>query len=258
MSNNYAVFTIDVEKPYPDAEKGVYDYLKIFEKTGIKATFFVTGDVAIENPDIVRAIAKEGHEVASHGFDHPYIDKPVGQRTPFFTELTASDRRNYVQLSKKVLQDLGGDPKGFRAPWLRVNTTSLHDIANYFDYDSSLTGKTKNTVDLPADLKEIYITAIPGLGAPASTSLYLGRIPKFIFTSLLQLSRSEPLVIYGHSFDFIKCFTHLYTSWIKRWWYFSRCAPDNIKNVTDLIVFLQNHGIKFVPAYTVGSKTKGT
>ena len=37
---------------------------------GIRATFFVLGQVAEDNPALVRAIHGAGHEVASHGWDH--------------------------------------------------------------------------------------------------------------------------------------------------------------------------------------------
>jgi peptidoglycan/xylan/chitin deacetylase (PgdA/CDA1 family) len=37
---------------------------------GIRATFFIVGQIAESNPALVRAIHNAGHEVASHGWDH--------------------------------------------------------------------------------------------------------------------------------------------------------------------------------------------
>ena len=36
---------------------------------GIKATFFVVGEIAISHPNLVRDIHRSGHDVASHGWD---------------------------------------------------------------------------------------------------------------------------------------------------------------------------------------------
>src|SRR3954463_16643149 len=40
-----------------------------------KATFFVLGHVAERHPQLVRAIAVAGHEVASHGDQHQRVDR---------------------------------------------------------------------------------------------------------------------------------------------------------------------------------------
>src|SRR5262245_46235904 len=36
----------------------------------LRATFFVVGQLARDQPELVRAIHRAGHEVASHGWDH--------------------------------------------------------------------------------------------------------------------------------------------------------------------------------------------
>src|SRR3954462_6747832 len=45
--------------------------LEIFNESGLRATFFVLGWVAERFPWLVRAIAAEGHEIASPGDGHP-------------------------------------------------------------------------------------------------------------------------------------------------------------------------------------------
>ena len=40
------------------------------EEREIKATFFVVGQVVRRDPELVRALHRAGHEVASHGWDH--------------------------------------------------------------------------------------------------------------------------------------------------------------------------------------------
>ncbi|HZU35115.1 MAG TPA: polysaccharide deacetylase family protein, partial [Gemmataceae bacterium] len=37
---------------------------------GIRATFFVVGEIAQDNPSLIRAMHTAGHEVACHSWDH--------------------------------------------------------------------------------------------------------------------------------------------------------------------------------------------
>jgi len=52
--------------------------LELFDDFGIRATFFVLGCVAEAMPEIVREIARRGHEVASGGYWH----RTIRQMTP--------------------------------------------------------------------------------------------------------------------------------------------------------------------------------
>src|SRR4051794_5124150 len=47
--------------------------LEIFNESGLRATFFVLGSVAKRFPRLVRAIAAEGHEIASPGYGHRLV-----------------------------------------------------------------------------------------------------------------------------------------------------------------------------------------
>lgn len=80
--------------------------LQLFADADVKATFFTLGWVAERYPSLIRRIAEQGHEVASHGCDH----KRVFQMTP---EAFAAD----IALSRKQLEDAGGTAvTGYRAP----------------------------------------------------------------------------------------------------------------------------------------------
>lgn len=41
-----------------------------FEKYGGRATFFMLGQNADLNPDLVKEVYKRGHEVGNHSWDH--------------------------------------------------------------------------------------------------------------------------------------------------------------------------------------------
>ena len=87
-------------------ERNVERILAMLDECGARATFFTLGWIAERYPDIVRAIANAGHEIASHGYGHERVSDL--QPDTFFDDI---DR------AKKILEDLSGAPvKGYRAP----------------------------------------------------------------------------------------------------------------------------------------------
>jgi peptidoglycan/xylan/chitin deacetylase (PgdA/CDA1 family) len=62
--------TVDVEEDCPPMltstrgmEEGLPKLLDLFKKEGVKATFFVTGTMAEQYPDLIYRIPREGHEL---------------------------------------------------------------------------------------------------------------------------------------------------------------------------------------------------
>lgn len=51
------------------------EVLDLFKKHGIKATFFVLGSRAQTYPEIISRMAKEGHDVGNHTWDHASLTK---------------------------------------------------------------------------------------------------------------------------------------------------------------------------------------
>jgi polysaccharide deacetylase family protein (PEP-CTERM system associated) len=92
---------------YPGrVERNMDRVLGLLDRHGVKTTFFTLGWVAERFPNIVRAIAAGGHEVASHGYSHTRVH----HQTPV-------EFREDVIRSKKLLEDLCGQPVlGYRAP----------------------------------------------------------------------------------------------------------------------------------------------
>ncbi len=86
--------------------RNVTALLELLSQHNASATFFVLGWVAERQPEVVRAIARAGHEVASHGWDHRRV-----------TQQTAEEFRDSVRRTKAALEALTGSPVlGFRAP----------------------------------------------------------------------------------------------------------------------------------------------
>lgn len=107
--------------------------LAILRETGTKATFFVLGWVAERQPELVREIVAEGHELATHGYDHQLIYR----QTP--AEFAADVARSLAALGGTAI---GGTPLGYRAPAFSITKESLwaldvlRDLG--FRYDSSI------------------------------------------------------------------------------------------------------------------------
>jgi polysaccharide deacetylase family protein (PEP-CTERM system associated) len=98
----------------------------------VKATFFVLGEVGAAHPGIVRKIAREGHEVACHGYDHTLVSR----RSP-------DEFRAEIRQAKAVLEDVGGQPViGYRAPSFSIGAAQRWAYAilaeEGFRYDSSV------------------------------------------------------------------------------------------------------------------------
>jgi polysaccharide deacetylase family protein (PEP-CTERM system associated) len=80
--------------------------LDLLARHEARATFFVLGWVAERHPEMVRSVARAGHEVASHGWDHARV---IEQCPKAF--------RDSIRRTKYELEDLTGAPVlGFRAP----------------------------------------------------------------------------------------------------------------------------------------------
>lgn len=45
-------------------------YLDVLDGLGVRATFFLVGELCAAHPELVRAIADRGHELAGHGYTH--------------------------------------------------------------------------------------------------------------------------------------------------------------------------------------------
>ena len=91
-------------------ERNTERMLDILGETTARATFFVLGWVAKRHPHLARRIVGEGHELASHGFDHLRADCQ-----------TRDEFRNDVRRSKQLLEDVGGVPvRGYRAPTFSI------------------------------------------------------------------------------------------------------------------------------------------
>ena len=100
----------------PHRVEGCVDrILGLFSQHNVKGTFFTLGWIAARYPAMVRRIVSEGHELASHGWEHVRV-----------TEQSRSEFRADVTRAKSVLEDTGGCPVlGYRAASYSIGTRNL-------------------------------------------------------------------------------------------------------------------------------------
>ena len=80
--------------------------LKALKKRGVKATFFLLGMQAEKFPEVVKKMAKDGHELGNHTWAHATI-----------TGLSDKDYKETLKKTNDVIEDLTGKRPGlFRPP----------------------------------------------------------------------------------------------------------------------------------------------
>ena len=186
--------------------------LDLLARHDARGTFFVLGCVAERHPDVVRAIARAGHEVASHGWDH----RRVTQQSP--DEFRASVRR-----TKTALEALAGAPViGFRAPSFSIVAGREWALDILVEeghrYDSSLFPVRRPGYGYPAGLREPHwldrgagrLAEIPpatlriaGLNLPAAGGAYFRLFPYALVRAALKSCerRGVPGTFYIHPWE---------------------------------------------------------
>ncbi|MCA9521681.1 MAG: polysaccharide deacetylase family protein [Myxococcales bacterium] len=113
-------------------ERAVPRFLELFERCGVKATFFIVAQ-DLERGDNwaqARALVEAGHEIGNHTFTHPYdlIHRPA-------EEIFSETKRAHV-----VLSELNAGPiVGFRAPGYNVSPAVYKALTRLgYVYDSSI------------------------------------------------------------------------------------------------------------------------
>lgn len=113
-------------------EENTERILDRLSEANVKATFFVLGWVAAQCPQLIKRIAAEGHEVASHGFSHRRV-----------CHQSREEFRNDIRKSKDLLEDLTGHlVLGYRAPSYSISPECFwafdEILAAGYSYDSSI------------------------------------------------------------------------------------------------------------------------
>ena len=150
-------------------ERNVQLILEMLNEEGAKATFFTLGWIAERYPKLVRLIAAEGHELASHGYAH----ERASAQTP---DAFLAD----IKLAKVVLEDIAScQVNGYRAPSFSIGQSNpwAHaciEEAGYI-YSSSVYPVKHDHYGVPDAPRFPYVVGRELVEIPISTVRRLGR-----------------------------------------------------------------------------------
>jgi len=215
---NHIALTVDLEDwyhglglppLYPQVERDTDWILETFAQTGVHATFFVLGEVAIQYPNLVKKIAELGHEIGFHGCNHEFLKK-IGPK----------QFANHLAKWLPWLEDLIGQPiSGFRAPFFSVTphthwalpilaqTNLLYDASIYPSYNDRY-GWPHAPVT-PVRLADTHLVLFPVpllhplLPIAFSGGAYLRMLPWHLieYGFMKQEVKQEPGMIYFHPWE---------------------------------------------------------
>jgi len=182
-----------------------------FARAGVTATFFTLGWVAERFPALIRRIVAEGHELASHGWDHTRAD--------------AQDPETFradVRRARLALEDLGGTAvTGYRAATFSIGARNMWAFPilrqEGYRYSSSINPIRHDLYGMPdaprvpfrpsADgVIEIPMTTVRLFGRnwPCSGGGYFRLLPTPLYRAgLTRVNRHErqPGIFYFHPWE---------------------------------------------------------
>jgi len=223
------IMTIDVEDWYqsqdfnldrskwgdfePRVEYSTKVLLDILDKYNTRATFFILGYIALNNPQLVKEIASRGHEIGSHGMWHKMVSRQ-----------TRDEFRHELLYSKKSLEDITGQQiKMFRAPTWSISLDTLWALETLeeegFICDSSIqpfatplsgvrgapvdpyhpivNNRRLKLLEFPPTVLKSPIGVIPFSGG-----LYLRTLPyKAVDWALRKVNQKRPGMVYVHPWE---------------------------------------------------------
>lgn len=210
---------VPVEQRVSQVREAIRPILELLRSAGVRATFFTVGEVARDHPDLIRELASDGHEIASHTMTHPNLWR-----------LTEAEFRDELEQYRGALAAAlpGQQALGFRAPMFSLDRRTpwvlgvLRDMG--YRYDSSIVpvrtpwygvsgaplGIYRASLDDPAraDAKDGFLEfpltacALGPVRIPTSGGAYMRLLPYPVFRGLLRrVARQRPFVIYVHPWE---------------------------------------------------------
>ncbi len=214
-SANRITFTLDLEDNLAETDlparylNATRRVLNLLDELGTSGTFFVVGQLARSQPELVSEIAARGHEIAYHSHAHKPLDRE-----------TVNNFRRETEADKNFIEGIIGRPVvGYRAPlWSLVKETVwavdvLKELG--FEYSSSVLPATNplygfagaptepfywpnGLLELPLPLASIGPVTLPFIGG-----IYL----RYLFSPmqgmiLRRIDRKSVLWTYCHPYDF--------------------------------------------------------
>jgi peptidoglycan-N-acetylglucosamine deacetylase len=203
--------------------------LSLLGRWGVRATFFVLGYIAEREPELIRAIAREGHELATHGHFH----RRIFEMSPVEFEADLSMSLDAVSAAA------GARAVGYRAPeWsIRPHTMWAMSILRKHGilYDASMVPLTRmGDRSFPrfpcrfateyGDIAEFPLTTVRCFGEnlPFTGGLPMRLVPYFyILSAICRLNeRGRPALVYVHPWEFDSEQPRIALPWSRRFMHY--------------------------------------
>jgi polysaccharide deacetylase family protein (PEP-CTERM system associated) len=207
--------------------------LSLLRRRGARATFFVLGYIAEREPELIRAIAQEGHEVATHGHFHRRI-----------FEMSPAQFEEDLTRSLRAIRAAVGNPAiGYRAPEWSIRPHTLWALGilrkHGIRYDASMVPLTRmgdrSFPRLPCrfttdygDIAEFPLTTARCFGEhlPFTGGLPLRLVPYcYILSAIRRLNeRGRPALVYVHPWEFDTEQPRIALPWSRRFMHYFNLA----------------------------------
>ncbi|MFW9818173.1 MAG: polysaccharide deacetylase family protein [Candidatus Thorarchaeota archaeon] len=186
--------TFDIERDIPNfldtdlgLKIGLIKILNLLDEFKIKSTFFCTGNVIEQQPQIVDIIEDKGHEVACHSLNHERLNN-----------LSFGQCKKIISKSKALIENRTQNSEiiGFRAPYLKPPEFIFQILKDLnFKYDSSIkfSKKSKFSQINNYKIKELH---------PSSFNV-LFRFPLISYLVRKWVLRKKLTILYFHSWEAI-------------------------------------------------------
>jgi polysaccharide deacetylase family protein (PEP-CTERM system associated) len=203
--------------------------LDLFQRHGVKGTFFVLGWVARRYPALVREIVAGGHEVGCHSFSHRLV-----------YNLTPDEFREDTLRACEAIEDACGiTPRVYRAPSYSITSQSLWALEILadcgFTHDSSIYGIRHDRYGIPGfgshsrtvwtssgPIVEVPIATVKllnGSTAPVGGGAYLRLLPyRYTAAGIRRLNNldQQPACLYFHPWELDAAQPRLVRGWVSR------------------------------------------
>lgn len=217
-----------------EGTRRILDCLKQYQ---VCATFFCTANFALHAPEIIKRIQMEGHEVASHGFNHWTFE--------------VAD----LQKSKNTLEAITGTPiSGYRqARMMPVCEKAIYDAG--YKYNSSLNPtfipgrymhlSTPRTWFMKEGVMQIPASVTPVLRFPLFWLSY-HNLPASLYRWLCKITHKKDgyLVTYFHPWEFYPLTEHpeLRMPFIIR----NHSGEGMVKRLGDFVRYFKDKEVPFI------------
>lgn len=216
-------------------ESSTLPLLDLLDHHGVKATFFVVGEVIRPASRIIERIVRGGHEIGCHTHSH----RPLWELSPeSFRDELRSFRRDLREAAGNV------EVRGFRAPTFSVDRRTAWALRvleeEGYTYDSSIVPARGPLYGCPGAPLGVYrpaaddltrddpqggivefpapVTRVGGVRLPVGGGIYLRVLPYGIYERLARrVLRARPFFLYIHPWETDPGIPRLHLPMLERW-----------------------------------------